>query len=180
MDVGSEFSHFIDTAKITATPQSVLVTAQKEACQSLALRFDLAAVEALSAALLVRRGVAGSIHVSGQLTAAVKQFCALTGEPFAVTVAEPIDELFLADGGQLEDEFDIDLAAEVEGSAEYVDGGRIDLGELAAQILGVSLDPYARAPGAISQTDSVDTAPAEKPKTASPFADLADRLKNSR
>ena len=175
MNAAPEFSHVIDISRVQEAPQEVVLSAHAAHCRALAERFDLVDVLALSVQLTVRRGLAASIRVVGTLEARVRQLCVLSGEPFEVTITEDIDEIFMAGGDQNDADFDFELAAEV---AEFVDDGRIDLGELSAQILGVSLDPYARAPGAVSQTASVDTAPPEKTSKTSPFADLATRIKD--
>lgn len=177
MSAAPEFSHVIDISRVREAPQEVVLSAHAAHCRALAERFDLVDVLALSVQLTVRRGLAASIRVVGTLEARVRQLCVLSGEPFEVTITEDIDEIFMAGGDQNDADFDFELAAEVAESAEFVDDGRIDLGELSAQILGVSLDPYARAPGAVSQTASIDTAPPEKTSKTSPFADLATRIK---
>ena len=51
-------------------------------------------------------------------------------------------------------------------------------GSGSGQLLGLAINPYARAPDARSQTDAVDQAPPENDARHAPFADLAERLRD--
>jgi len=149
------------------------VEADEEEREALARRFDLVAIDALSASVQVRQVDGGPlVRVEGQLTADVVQRCVVTLEPLSVHVEADIAETFgpsgyrSPDGGEDTDMLDI-----------FDDSG-IDLGELAAQLLVLSLDPYPRAPGvgALEQPDA--DASAEEPRT--PFAVLGEMMQKQR
>ncbi len=85
------------------------------------------------------------------MEAAITQNCAVSGEPFAVTVHEPITLVFVPAGEPTEDatagEIEIELEREELDEIEY-EGDAIDLGEAVAQTLALAIDPYAEGPDA--------------------------------
>lgn len=119
------------------------IEADKDEREALARRFDLVAVDALSARVRVRRMPGGPVvRVEGSLAADVVQRCVVTLAPLPVHIEENFVETFGPDGYRVPDDGPDTDAPEV------FDESGIDLGELAAQILSVSLDPYPRAPDA--------------------------------
>jgi uncharacterized metal-binding protein YceD (DUF177 family) len=130
---------------------------------ALAARFDLLALDAITAALDVSREAAG-IRVAGRVEACGAQACVATGEPVPFVHDEPVSLLLvetLPGAGEIE-------LGEADLDSEPLLGDTIDLGEIAAQVLGLALDPYPRAavtaPGVLSE--------AEARAAASPFASL--------
>lgn len=112
-------------------------------------------------------------HVRGQFSAAVVQECSVTLEPVSQIVEGDVSVLYrhrslepaAPDGGKAEiliDPGDDDI--------EYFEAGEIDLGEMLAQHLALSLNPYPRRPDSeIPAAVDAATAVDEKP---SPFAIL--------
>ncbi len=115
---------------------------------ALARRLGLAAVEGLSARVVLRRlSNDGLIRVSGKLSATVRQVCVVTLEPVVNTVEQEFTQLFgAAPDGQPVDEVLIDLDAE-DPPEPVVDGG-VDIGEVVTEHLALALDPYPRREGA--------------------------------
>ena len=182
-------------------PRRVAIAATAEERAALARRLDLEAVEALSAALTLRR-VAGPgvarVRVEGSLDAAVVQRCVVSMEPVPATCAARFVALFAPRAlveATPEDPAGHDLgvlgADDDTDPVEPYDGDVIDLGELVAQHLSLALDPFPRAPGAalaaalaaagvsdvtVSSDDGSGIAPGEgarEPARASPFQALS-------
>jgi uncharacterized metal-binding protein YceD (DUF177 family) len=122
------------------------------AIQSLECRFELS-----------REGDGLAVLAQGRLLAEVTQTCVTSAEDFAARVEEAFTIRFVPAGAEREDP-DPDLPDEVPFEADT-----IDLGEAAAEQLGLALDPWPRIEGA--------TVPViEDEDDSSPFAVLAQRL----
>ncbi|MDI4664362.1 DUF177 domain-containing protein [Xanthobacter autotrophicus] len=137
-------------------------------CAALARHAGVLAVEQLVARLhLAPEGAAG-VHVTGRLTATVRQTCGVTLEPFDAPLSEGIDVHFVPAGtfrpADTDEENEIDPPDEIQD-------GHIDAGALVSEFLALGVDPYPRKPGAVFEP------PAEDVAAASPFAALA-RLKD--
>jgi uncharacterized metal-binding protein YceD (DUF177 family) len=132
---------------------------------ALARRMGLVALDRLEATLTLRRLPGGDIiHVDGTLQADIVQTCVVRLTPFSTSVTESFDDDF-SENAQLSEE--ISLAMD-EDLPEPIANGVIDIGELVAQYLSLSLDPYPRSPGA--GLEEVWTPPG--PEELSPFAVL--------
>jgi uncharacterized metal-binding protein YceD (DUF177 family) len=137
---------------------------------ALADRMELIALESLSVEATVRRLSGGPLYrVRGQLLADVVQSCVVTLDPVPGRVEAEFDELYAAEGYEPPEE---EEGAEL---PEFFDGHAIDLGELAAQILLLSLDPYPRAPGAELALKNVSKEDVSDRRR--PFEGLAEMLK---
>ena len=169
-----EFSHPFEVAGLAGRHQLSLPLAPA-VCAALAARFDVVAIADATADLTLVRGVAGRVEVTGRMRARITQTCVVLGDDFEVVVDETIDEVFHDGVDAVADALDLDPDA---AEAEPVVDGIIDLGEMVAQLLGLAINPYARAPDARSQTDAVDQAPPENDARHAPFADLAERLRD--
>jgi uncharacterized metal-binding protein YceD (DUF177 family) len=119
------------------------IEAGEQEREALARRFDLVAVDALSASVRLRRITGGPlVRVDGRLAADVVQRCVVTLASLPVHIEEDFVETFGPGGYRAPD-----VAGDTDAPEVFDDSG-IDLGELAAQLLSLSLDPYPRAPGA--------------------------------
>lgn len=124
------------------------IAATPEERAALAERFSLEALDRLEATLTIGRRHDGRIiRVQGTLEADVVQTCVVTLEPVPARVEESfsVDFAPAAEGAEAEEEVVLD--PENLEEPEPLEGGVIDLGELAAQHLFLALDPYPRAPG---------------------------------
>lgn len=168
-----EFSRPVDlreiyggTAELKADP------AEREA---LAARFDLAALDSLTAEVTLSKDGA-IISAKGRLDASIRQLCSITGEEFPTEISEDIDIRFEPEPEALTEitpDEEIELT-EQDFDTEYYTGTRIDLGEAIAQSLAVAIDPYPRGPNA----DEADArAKISTPEENSPFAALKDLKK---
>lgn len=111
------------------------------------------------------------VHVTGHVKAVLEQTCVVTLEPLENIIDEPIDVIF-APADQIPITPKVTTKeegedAEIPDPPEPIVNGRIDLGQLAAEILMLGIDPYPRKPGAVFD-------PPEEPDDpdAHPFAAL--------
>jgi uncharacterized metal-binding protein YceD (DUF177 family) len=104
-----------------------------------------------------------SIFAEGGLHADVTRTCVISLEEFETSVDEEFELRFVPAGTEREDP-DPDLPDEI----PYA-GDTVDLGEAAAEQLGLALDPYPRMEGAIVPESDGD-------QDTSPFAVLARRM----
>ena len=149
-----------------AGPQICKIDCDESECAALAARFGFAAVARLSARLKVKRAGPGHWNVTGKLQAEVTQLCGVTGEPVPESVDFTIEERYCRAS---EEGTDIDVS--LDGFEPLVDGA-IDLGEVVAQTLAISVNPWPRS---VDAPHSFAVGESEKEH---PFAGLA-ALKSS-
>lgn len=140
-----EFSRPIDADTIRETPRTIEIEADAEELRKLAGRFRLQAIERLSARVRLQRR-ADIIHADGDVSAAIVQSCAVTGDPLPQTVEAPFAVRYMPESAA-------DAGEELELNEQDCDtlpleGGKIDLGELAAETFSLALDPYPRSEAA--------------------------------
>lgn len=160
----------VETIGDVARDEEIVATAVERT--ALAARFDLIALESLTAKIATVRDVRG-IRVTGRVFAAGDQACAVSAEPVPFALDEVVDLTFSEAVSEEEVELvDLDILP--------LEDATLDLGEIAAQSLGLGLDPYPRAPDAdrtaaarflISEAEADARAAADK-AAASPFASL--------
>ena len=121
----------------------ITVEADTSECAALAARMRIPAIDWLSCAFHLARGSGQSIIATGHLRARVVQTCVISMEDFPAEVEERF-RLRWVPAEQESDEIDPE---DEEDEVVYVDGV-LDLGEAAAEQLGLALDPYPRQPGA--------------------------------
>lgn len=114
------------------------VTAKPAELVALATRFSLARLDALTAEFDVRRDAAG-VRVTGTVTGKAVQICVVSGADVPAMINEAVDLLFTPLAAP--------EAEEIELSAPDLDvlpleGESVDLGEIAAETLGLALDPF--------------------------------------
>jgi len=170
-----ELSRIVRLHEIGTIARRETVAATPAERVALAGRFDLLALDRLTAELTVIRDP-GGIQVTGRLTAAGAQACVVSAEPVAFDLDESVDLRF-------SDAAAPDADLELVGSDLDIlplEGDALDLGEAVAQSLGLALDPYPRAPEAaraaaarfvISEAEATAIAAADKAR-ANPFAAL--------
>jgi uncharacterized metal-binding protein YceD (DUF177 family) len=173
-EVPPEFSRIVHADHLAREDVVESIEATPAECLALARRFDLQAIDRLSARLHLHRMHGGMIRVQGELEADVVQTCVVTLEPVAAHVTDHFDAVFAPESRMPEvvHELDLDPFAEDEDMPEPLVGGRIDLGELTAQHLSLALDPYPRSPQA---GEAAGEEPGEEPgeERPHPFAVLA-------
>ena len=129
-------------------------------CAALAVRMKLPVVHALSCQFHLIRESRDVVLARGYLRARITQTCVVSLEDFEATVEESFQVRFVPSGDE-SDEIDPETDDEIP-----FEGNQIDLGEAAAEQLGLALDPYPRMPGAELPETEADIQP-------HPFAALA-------
>ncbi len=141
-----EFSRLQVVDNVPAGGLKLHIAAEPAERTALARRFGLKALDMLEADLKLKPISRGPvIQVQGILRAAAVQTCIISLLPVPAAIEEAVDVRF---GPPELDPVDVELSLEDIDPPEPFDDGKIDLGELAAQILSVSLDPFPRAPDA--------------------------------
>jgi uncharacterized metal-binding protein YceD (DUF177 family) len=154
----------ISLAAIGQTGSTIVVRATQEECVAVASRMGLSAVQSLECVFRLNvEGDGVSIYAQGRLNAGVTRTCVVSAEEFETPVEEVFEVRFVPAGSEREDDPDPDLPDEI----PYVNN-TIDLGEAAAEQLGLALDPYPRMDGA-------EALEIEDDEAASPFSILARR-----
>ena len=145
-----------------------MAAARPDECRELARRFDLLAVEALSAeGMLLPEAAGRRIRLDGRLVADVIQTCVVSLDPVPAHIDVQFERLYGWDvaeeweDGAGEEVF-LDLAGEL--PVERLTSDCFDLGEAAAEQLALELDPYPRKPGALfTGCDRGEDTAAERP-----------------
>jgi uncharacterized metal-binding protein YceD (DUF177 family) len=179
IDPQNEFARPVPLDRITSSWTRHVIEAGPEERAALAARFDLIAIDRLSAEVKLRRDRAGTqVAFAARLSASVVQECVATLEPVPAEVAEQVEIRFDLSAEILAAELDIDAEDE---SVEPLEGDVLDIGEVIAQHLSLSLDPFPRHPSApaVPQDEDrvvLETDPPEpEPVRPSPFAALVKR-----
>ncbi len=146
MSAGSELSRLLVVEPLADGGLDFDLTATPAECSALARRFDLVALDGLAARGSVEPGaLPRSIVVAGRLVAEVAQTCVATLEPVPEHIDAEFRRVFTLDGEDAGDEIEIDP---LDDPPEPLAGPALDIGEIVAEELSLSLDPYPRAPGA--------------------------------
>ena len=182
--VEPEFSRLVPVEDIGAGMER-RIAAEPAELRALARRMKLPDVLSLEAELAVRPQGDGSYLVTGRMRARVAQECVRTLDVFEDDVVAEVERLFVpADSPAaraLEEGSVLELDMDAPDAPDVIREGAIDLGELVAETLALSLDPWPRKPG----TDFVDMeagAPdeAEEEERENPFAALKGLHGNDR
>jgi len=140
-----EFSRPFAADRLGQTAVTETLLASPAECAALAKRLRLAELTQFSAIVTLERTLGGLIHVAGRLEADVVQTCVVTLADFP----SHVEDSFAVDFGNAPAEFGDEIEVDPDyDPPEPIEGGIIDLGELAAQYLALALDPHPRAPGA--------------------------------
>lgn len=161
-----EWSAPVALDAIGGTPATHHIEASQEQRAALAKRFDIEAIESLSAELNVSRD-GPAVSVSGRVSAQVVQSCVATGDPVSGAIDEKVSLLFVPENTPAADE-EVELEEE-DCETVFYEGGAIDLGEAAAQTMALALDPFPRSPDA---DEALREAGALSEKEAGPFGAL--------
>jgi hypothetical protein len=175
---GPEFSRTFEVDALNGQRTEVTLEATEAECAALARRFDVDGIGNFTAQVVLTPFASGNkVAVKARFGADVRQACVVTLEPLSTRVTgefivEFVPAAFIEDVGEVEF-----AAGDVDPPEPIVDG-RIEVGELIAQHLGLEIDPFPRAPGVEFQGLDLDGGTPEA-RRASPFAVL-EKLKTSK
>ena len=152
-------------------PIEVSETATPAECDALARRFGVVSLSDVSVEATIRAWRDGGLRVTGEARATAVQEGVADLEPVEQAIAERFDRGFvpgLPEGEEVELVDDEELGDLIEPMPDA-----LDIGEIAAEAIGLGLDPYPRPEG--SAPLEVEAAPpgAEPIEEESPFAKLA-------
>jgi uncharacterized metal-binding protein YceD (DUF177 family) len=136
-----EFHRPVSLDRIGPQGLDLTIEATPAECVALAVRMNLPAVLALSCGFHLIRESRDKVLARGVVRATVTQTCVISLDDFDAPVEEVFQVRFVPSG---EESDDIDPESDDEIPFE---GNTIDLGEAAAEQLGLALDPYPRMPG---------------------------------
>ncbi len=174
--VEPEFSRPFEVGRVAQASHALALSATAEECAALARRFELPAIESLSADLsLFWAGGRRELVVEGRLRAKVTQTCVVTLEPLPAEVDAPFRLLYTPEplAGDAGDAVEVEFDPEAEDPPEPIVDGVIDLGEAVAEQLALALDPYPRRADAAVPAAYA----AEEDARENPFAVLRERMR---
>ncbi len=149
-----ELHCLIPLDRIGAHGLDVVVEASVAERTALARRMGIPAVQALMCRFRVTRDGTDRFAAIGHLSARVVQTCVISLDEFSADVDEHFRLSFVPAGEEADDIDPEDPVDEI-GYRDSV----LDLGEAAAEQLGLALDPYPRRPGATLPAHDAAPAP---------------------
>lgn len=164
-DIIPEFSRPIEVARVSSLGSHEKIVADEKECAALAKRLKVPAVHAVSAHLVLKPWRGGGYKVSGMVKVDLDQESVVSLEVFRSTETFEVERYFLP---KLEESSEEDV--------DMIQNGVIDIGEVAAETIGLELDLYPRKPGEVFQDTNEDVE--ETTAKISPFAVL--KLKDKR
>ena len=172
-----EFSRPIQVTSLEAGDNRFRIAPDSDEQAALARRFDLNELVRFSAEFVLKP-VAGNVqvHVEGRIEAEVEQPCVVTLEPVHDSISHRFHCTF-STGAAAEEQAELDVGWDEDDPDEPIVDGIIDIGEVAAERLGLEINPFPRAPDAEfdGYTSSAGAEPAESVATK-PFAALKNLL----
>ncbi|PWR23720.1 YceD family protein [Zavarzinia compransoris] len=177
--VPPEFSRPLKAESVHVRGRTEKLSASAAERAALAARFGIPAIDSLVAEIELRPHRRDGLALSGRLVADVVQECVVSLEPVPQHIEAAFERIYEPGAEDPEDSFSVaDLFdPDAEDPPEPLIDGIVDLGEVVAEELALSLDPYPRAPGAEIPAEyraDPEEAAAEPPaqETHRPFAVL--------
>ena len=144
----SELERIVDLDRMGNKGTAVEIVASDGERAALAKRFGFLGLPAFSARVTVDRRPGGQVVVEGRLKGRLVQACILSLDP----VVQELDDAFrLVFAENLADERDPESGEAVlnaqADAPEPLEGNLLDVGEIIAEQLSLTADPYPRRPG---------------------------------
>lgn len=167
-----EFGRLINLTAVGKGPFAQSFEASEGERAALATRFGISELTSFSGHFRAEAEDDGGVALEGEFCASLIQPCRFSLEPVAEEVRDSFRVRFLPDLPN--DELAWDSVDE--GDLERLEGESIDAGEIVAQYLGMSINPYPQKPGVsagdIGPADRQIISEEEARKASSPFASL--------
>lgn len=157
-----EFSRTVPLVRLGPAPFRQQIEATADERERLARRFDLVALDRVTATVTLYRRDRDAILLEAEFEAEFAQSCVVTLEPVAGRLSQSFTLLY---GPVGEDQAEIELGVD-ETLFEPLTGDAVDIGEAVAQELSLALPEFPRAPDAVIDVEAAETAD-------TPFAALA-------
>ena len=186
---GTEFSRPIDVRELPG-PRTFEIKADDLERTALARRFGLEGegLLAFSAELTIKPAKKGQeAHLTGTITADLRQNCVVTLESFDSQLVAWLDIFYSAEAkddplAEPPEPIDAESGGMLGEAPEPMIDGIVDIGEAAAQTLGLEINPFPRIPGVLLEEEPVsrpkksagEAQAVDAPLAGSPFAKLAD------
>lgn len=149
------------------TPKTLEITADAQICGQIAKRFNLVAVNAVTARLTLKRWFDGG-EIEARWSANLTQTCGVTLEDFQTDLNGQFQVRVVPEGSvHAPDPNIVEIAIDLDADdpPDVLSGRTLNLAHYVLEDLSLSIDPFPRKPGAVF----VAPEPAEE---ASPFAVL--------
>jgi uncharacterized metal-binding protein YceD (DUF177 family) len=145
MAVKGKLAHYIDLADVRDSHKVVLdIRPTREEYTELALRCGILEVKDLDAHITLTQGAKPDLfRIEGELHASVVQACGVSFTPVAEKIHESFDEILTTDPKALDAPEETD--ENPNQPVELIENDHVDLGDIIAQWLAVSLNPYPRS-----------------------------------
>ena len=166
--ISLEFSRVVSLKDLGKDEMRLDLLASTEECAALARRFGLSAIAGVRATGGLERLAGGRVRLRVKLEAEVSQICVVTLDPVVNQIEEDLDILF---DTEMNDSAALDMSFDPNSDCEPLPGDSLDVGEIVAEELALSLDPYPRKPGIALETGSGEEA--GEPPRGGPFEALA-------
>lgn len=168
-----EFSRVFQLEKNIRIPNQIKPTSEE--LKALAKRFDLREIKSFSIEFVLHQGQQEKEYeAEGKGHAEVVQACVVTLKDVPATVAFSFHVKLVEGKEEVLEEMD-DSFLEEEMDVDYYQNGQIDMGEIAAQYLSLSLDPY---PKAVETASALPEGQEETEKSGGAFA-ILQQLKDT-
>lgn len=166
-----EFSRPVSLRDVPPQGTAMSVEASPEECAALAKRFELVALSSFTGRVELKPWRKAGLALKGRFEAAVSQTCVVTLERLNHRITEEFELHFLPAEmiKRLEEEAaekEVVVDVQSEDSPEPLDGDGIDVGEVLAEQLSLSIDPYPRKQGVVFEPPQQASEPALKPFAA--------------
>lgn len=166
-----EWSFTVAADEINANrPMTYKISPNAQQRKDLAKRFDIVSIEGMQATITLSREQGGLVvHASGMFEADITQNCVLTLEPLTSHISDHF-EAFFADPdaaisfkkakakreGVQKPSFHEAPILDEKDDPEAVIDGQIDLGELTAQFVSLSINPYPQKDDACFDSKKIE------------------------
>ena len=143
-DTSPEFSRVISLNDLGKHEMQFDLLATAEECAALARRFELSAISGLRALGRLKRSNSGRVRLRATLEADVSQTCVVTLDLVVNRIEEDLDIIFEPEQA---DAAAPDITFDPTSDREPLTGDLLDVGEIVAEELALSLDSYPRKLG---------------------------------
>ncbi|MBP3404267.1 MAG: DUF177 domain-containing protein [Alphaproteobacteria bacterium] len=152
--ISPEFSYIVDVRQIPASGLTLDLQADETQRRALADRFGIPSIDALSARVTLTKINKDRVRVNGAFEAEVEQVCVVSLKTFAQRVRDRFTVIFSQEEDPSLKLNEIDLNMDEDDEIEFLENGKIDVGELTAEYLSLALDPFPHAPDAVFRSES--------------------------